>query len=525
VVRPGGEASSASRRYQLVEVIDKGGFGAVWRGKVQAAGGFEKTVAIKLLHKAEVNVDEVARRLRDEGRILALLRHRSIVQVDDLVQIDGQWAVVMEYVEGADLRRLLKNGPIPARAACEAVRDVAFALSAAHEAVDPDSGKPLGIVHRDMKPANVRVTPQGEVKVIDFGIARASFSSREAVTSSQTFGSPGYIAPERHDGRDTPAADVFSLGVVLYECLAGRRLGQLSVNARIQAEEVGQALAKLDAAPPVVDLVRRMLAYEPEHRPTAQEVGRQLRDLVPTLPGPWLADWVPDALRQLPAAKTAERALPAPAPDPTVRAEVPDVPTIATGGDPAPSRARWAGLFAVLGLGGFGVAGLLAVVLLLAAGGLYWSTLPAPTATVVPATQPQPQPQPEPQPQPQPESAASAAPTEPVAAGVPPASAGPEVPPARTERAEARAAAPEVVVRRVISTEGEVTVAGDADRVVLIDAKGARWPVPGRVPEGRYRIEAAFGSRVVEPPGDVAVKADGTIALRCVAAAETCRVK
>jgi hypothetical protein len=217
-----------------------------------------------------------------------------------------------------------------------------------------------------------------------------------------------------------------------------------------------------------------------------------------------------------------------------VRAEVPDVPTIATGGDPAPSRARWAGLFAVLGLGGGVVAAVAALLVVLVAGGLYWSTLPAPTATLVPATQPKPESQPQPQPEPDeaasadpldPVEAGSADPTEPVAAGVPPASAGPEVPPARTERAEARAAAPEVVVRRVISPEGEVTVAGDADRVVLIDAKGARWPVPGRVPEGRYRIEAAFGSRVVEPPGDVAVKADGTVALRCVAAAETCRVK
>ena len=140
-------------------------------------------------------------------------------------------AVVKEYVEGFDHRQLLKTQPIPLRPALEIAGEAAAALRTAHEAVDPDRGTPLKIVHRDIKPANIKVTPAGEVKVLDFGIARAAFVERETLTrDSISFGSMGYLAPERYDGIDVPASDVYSLGIVLYEIVTGEAVGQLSVH-------------------------------------------------------------------------------------------------------------------------------------------------------------------------------------------------------------------------------------------------------------------------------------------------------
>ncbi len=295
---PFSSAITEGRRYKLMDTLGKGGFGTVFRGTLWGASGFTKTVAIKLLNEGADETGEFGRRLRDEARLLALLRHRAIVHVDDLVQIKGRWAVVMELIEGADLSQLIRQGPIPPRPACEIVREAASALQVAHEARDPQGGTPLRLVHRDIKPGNIRVTARGEVKVLDFGVARAQFQSREAVTRSLAFGSMGYLSPERFDGIDTPAADIYALGVVLFECLRGARLGQLSVSEQRRGPELEQALGKLpEGMPPDLGrLLLRMLDYDRKARPTAAGVVDQLRELAVAARGPWLERWAAEAL-------------------------------------------------------------------------------------------------------------------------------------------------------------------------------------------------------------------------------------
>ncbi|MCB9766530.1 MAG: serine/threonine protein kinase, partial [Alphaproteobacteria bacterium] len=288
--------STGTRQYRLMEQIGVGGFGSVVRAELVGASGFRKYVAVKLLNVEDHRERELGRRLRDEARILALLRHRTIVRVEDLVRIEGRWAVVMEYIEGQDLRQVLNLGPLPPKVAAEVCREVAMALTAAHRATHPDTGEPLSIVHRDIKPGNIRITPDGDVKVLDFGVARATFDTREATTRAVRFGSPGYMAPERFDGEDLPASDVFSLGVVLYESLAGRRLGQPPVRPQPFDAHVEQALTVLQEVRPelpgeLVALLRDMLRYDAPERPDAHHVARGLRDMIAALPGPWLGDW------------------------------------------------------------------------------------------------------------------------------------------------------------------------------------------------------------------------------------------
>jgi serine/threonine protein kinase len=283
--------SSEGRRYRIVGVLGQGGFGTVYRAELLGEGGFKRQVALKVLNPDMEGVSGVAGRLRDEARLLGLLRHRAILQVDGLVRLDDRWTIVMEYIEGVDLAHLGKGGVVPAGPALEIVGEVASALHVAYT-WPSEKGEPLRLLHRDLKPTNILLTSAGETKVLDFGIARAEFGGREAVTKSVLFGSPGYMAPERFDLEEGPAGDVYSLGVVLYEILSGQAFGKASTRPDKHQQLVDDQLAKLGSTPAdVKKLLGRMLAYEPEHRPTAREVETACRELRSKVQGAWLRDW------------------------------------------------------------------------------------------------------------------------------------------------------------------------------------------------------------------------------------------
>jgi serine/threonine protein kinase len=280
------------RRYQILGVLGRGGFGTVYRADLLGEGSFVRPVALKVLNADMEDVATVAERLRDEARLLGRIRHRAVVHVDGLVRLDDRWTIVMEYVDGADLGRVLEqHGRFPPRPAFEIVGEVASALHVVHTWPGVD-GRPLGILHRDVKPANLLVTAAGEVKVVDFGVARGDVDSREAHTRNMRFGSPGYVAPERLEGDERPEGDVYSLGVVLYELLAARAFGKATVRRERHAEMLEQACNHLPTLPiDATQLLRRMLAWDPEDRPAAREIERACRDLVPVLSGPYLRDW------------------------------------------------------------------------------------------------------------------------------------------------------------------------------------------------------------------------------------------
>ena len=283
------------RKYHVLYPLGKGGFGTVYRADVVGEGGFTKSVALKVLNPDMEQVEEVARRFRDEARVLGLIRHRAIVQVDGLVRLANRWTVVMEYVSGVDLHRLHKQGPMPVGPALEIVGEVAGALEVAYTSAGPD-GSPLHLLHRDIKPANIQLTPAGEVKVLDFGIARAEFAGREAATRSLMFGSEGYMAPERHDFIDGPAGDVYALGVVLWELLTAGTFGRTSAHPSRHEEKVNTAQHQLWEVTggdneELIRFVGDLLAYEPGDRPTAREVESRLWTLHRAIRGERLREW------------------------------------------------------------------------------------------------------------------------------------------------------------------------------------------------------------------------------------------
>jgi serine/threonine protein kinase len=208
----------AGQRYRLETRIAIGGMGEVWRATDTVLG---REVALKLL-KSEYAGDPTFRsRFETEARNAAALHHPNVASVFDFGELPddasgpGRAFLVMELVRGEPLSALLKHGePMPADTAADLVAQAADALAAAHD---------LGIVHRDVKPANLLVTQDRQVKITDFGIARAA-NAVALTQTGQVIGTPQYLSPEQAEGKQaTPASDIYSLGVVLYECLAGRR--------------------------------------------------------------------------------------------------------------------------------------------------------------------------------------------------------------------------------------------------------------------------------------------------------------
>ena len=276
---------TARRRFRFHKELASGGFGKVYLAEVTTDEGFSSVVAIKVLHSKWAAHTEVVQRARDEARLLGRLRHRNIVRVEDLTSIQGHCAIVMEYLEGVDFKTLVNhlvkhNERLSLRTAFEAIGAVAEALWAAWEQRPLQGGEPLRLIHRDVKPSNIMLTTEGDIKLLDFGTTRANFETREAHTQALAFGSQAYMPPERLMGEsDTPAGDVFSLGVTAYEIMAGGAFGKLhlredryekSMDARLDGLELPGLEPELYRR--VKSTLRAMLAYEPEHRPTASQV-------------------------------------------------------------------------------------------------------------------------------------------------------------------------------------------------------------------------------------------------------------
>ena len=251
-------------RYALEMLVGSGGMADVYRAKDQL---LERTVAVKILHQQYENDTEFIARFQREAKAAARITHPNIVNVFDVGVAEGRHYIVMEYVPGRTLKeRIKEEGPVPAAQALEIARQIAGALAQAHA---------NNLVHCDIKPHNILVMPDGNVKVADFGIARAVTESTMTYNDN-IMGSVHYFSPEQARGTIiTPKSDVYSLGVVLYEMLTGRipfdGNTAVSIARKHLEEEAPPVRSVVPDIPPVVEaLVTRMMAKDPALRPDSR---------------------------------------------------------------------------------------------------------------------------------------------------------------------------------------------------------------------------------------------------------------
>ena len=262
-------------RYQLLRKIASGGMGEVLLARIAGQQGFEKLLVIKRILPHLVEEEEFFTMFFDEARIAARLNHPNIVQIFDMGEVSGAHYLAMEYVAGDDLRRLQRHAvrtgvAIPLGVTCRIIADAAAALDHAHKARDA-AGQPLGLVHRDVSPQNVLVGFDGAVKLIDFGVAKATGKIQQTA-AGVIKGKLSYMSPEQASGAEIDhRSDVFSLGILFWETVTGTRLFKAD-NEPLTLQRVRECKVPPPSTinpklPPELDeLVLSVLKKHPEER-------------------------------------------------------------------------------------------------------------------------------------------------------------------------------------------------------------------------------------------------------------------
>ena len=264
-------------RYTITERLDHGGMAEVFRGVAESMEGFKKSVAIKRILPNLTKNQKFVSMFLDEARLSLFLQHANIVQVFDISRTpDNAYFLVMEYVDGCNLKALIerqkqKNKRIEVAHTIYMMMECCKALQYAHSLEHPETGEPLGIVHRDISPPNILLSKNGEIKLVDFGLAKAN-SQIESTDPGVVKGKFSYLSPEAASGLDVDSrADVFAVGIILWELFTGRRLfygdtDYQTVELVRQARVPSIAALNPEIEPELEQVVRKALARDPDER-------------------------------------------------------------------------------------------------------------------------------------------------------------------------------------------------------------------------------------------------------------------
>ncbi|MEO6950906.1 MAG: protein kinase [Polyangia bacterium] len=261
--------------YRIIAPLATGGMAELFIAKTAGVSGFEKQVALKVIHPNYSSDPDFVKMLVDEAKLAVQLQHANIVQTYDLGQVDGQYYIAMELIDGADLYKILKTSSerehdFPIDVAAYITAEVASGLDYAHRKNDP-MGRPLQIVHRDVSPQNVLVSREGEVKIVDFGIAKAALRGQHT-QAGVIKGKYFYMSPEQSWGEKIDArTDVFSTGILLHEMLCGEMLyleeDLDKLLKLVRAADIKPPSRKRADVPPELDaIVLKALAKRPADR-------------------------------------------------------------------------------------------------------------------------------------------------------------------------------------------------------------------------------------------------------------------
>ena len=286
-------ASSAAKKpvpfgkYLLLDRINIGGMAEVWRGKSFGAGGFERIVAIKRILPNIAEDEEFIAMFIDEAKITVQLTHSNVASIYELGHLQNSYFIAMEYIPGKDLRVIFercrrKGEPAPVPLVCYVIAKLCEGLDYAHRKKD-SAGRDMNIVHRDVSPQNVLISYEGEVKIIDFGIAKAA-GKASRTQAGILKGKFGYMSPEQIRGIPVDhRSDIFAVGVCLYEVLTGERLfvgeSDFSILEKVRTAEVLAPSTYNHKIPKALEtIVLKALAKEPDERyQHANELGTDLQ--------------------------------------------------------------------------------------------------------------------------------------------------------------------------------------------------------------------------------------------------------
>lgn len=259
-----------NKRYKILSQLGEGGMGEVYLADDEKTG---TQVAVKILARQLTANPEALERFKREGETLRQLDHPNIVKFIDAFEHDKQYVIVMEYVSGGNLQKLIKQGALPIEQARQITLDLCDALIRAHR---------LNIIHRDLKPENVLITENGTPKLADFGVARLSESTSMTRSGTQV-GTPYYMAPEAWEGKTLDAqADIWSLGIMLFEMIAGKvpfggETGAAVMNKILTTQPPDLRKLRSDIPSNLTKIIRRMLTRDKKNRyPTMREVAVEL---------------------------------------------------------------------------------------------------------------------------------------------------------------------------------------------------------------------------------------------------------
>ena len=257
-----------------MERLAAGGMAEVFRAKQMGYGGFEKTVAVKRILPHFAESEEFKTMFRMEANLSAMLQHSNIAQIFANGENDGYLFLVMEFVDGKNLRQLLARADklqlrIPIEICCFIAGESLKGLDYAHHFIDEKTGEPMGIIHRDVSPQNIMMSYEGSVKVVDFGIAKAASKAESGTKAGVLKGKFGYMSPEQARGADLDKrSDVFAMGIVLWELITQRRLftheDELRTLEKVRECKVPKPSEKNPTIPYALEkIVMRALEKEP----------------------------------------------------------------------------------------------------------------------------------------------------------------------------------------------------------------------------------------------------------------------
>ena len=276
--------------YELLHPLGVGGMAEVFKARAIGPAGFERDVVVKRILPAYGRDEDFVRMFTDEARILGLIHHPNVVQAFEFGEDDGTLFLALEYVEGPSLSRILRalraaNRRMPPAIAAYIGREICRALDCVHRLQD-ENGARLEVVHRDVTPSNIIVTPWGGVKLLDFGVAKFASAAR-STRAGTVKGKPAYLAPEQLEGKEIDGrVDLFALGIVMHEMLSLQHLfagdSDLHTAKKIMEMEIpGLTAHRPDVPEELERIVMRALERDRRNRfSTAAEMARALDDFV-----------------------------------------------------------------------------------------------------------------------------------------------------------------------------------------------------------------------------------------------------